>query len=501
MAMNAIVYVENIPRDVDEATMIDIFETVGPVIGFRIATDRQTGKSNGYGFCDFYGTNPITNSNNRENERPTDKETAAAAVGQLNNISVNGHTLRIGMGCLNAKSPVTTATKQWLSKNDLPTRPDLQYFTVATTKPTSRKDPILNDMGPLDGSLTAAASKNEPGSHSSLAAHHKGNEFLAHLPPGIPLAEQEQAKNRITTRLAAMTESHITEILANTKTFIFAHPKEAHKLFQHHPQFTYAIVMALVLSNTYPPEAFTITASTNSNTSHPKNELSEPKTPFTALWNTSGPRITPDTIHGSHPPSTSLAPVKRPRTTDTEIKPTADYSRSRVNAARFRDETKDTINPIYLTLTASGAADKDQLMDYLPLIDNVKPADIVRIMDTTVQMPSYRNSPLYDDLGNTDDQAMYSITRASRDGISLNSDCDPRTNNTQAAHEPQSLSRLLPLLDHLRMGTGSKEDAQDLWSIISVLTPPQIEVLPDLDQATIKAIHTAFIGLTEVYKN
>ncbi|KAJ7016560.1 hypothetical protein C8F04DRAFT_885146, partial [Mycena alexandri] len=90
--------VGNIPFNMDEATMIEIFETVGPIIDFRISVDPQTAKSNGCGFCDFY-----------------DKETAAAAVHQFNNLLIGGRTLRVNLSYLGATS------EKWSGlKNELP---------------------------------------------------------------------------------------------------------------------------------------------------------------------------------------------------------------------------------------------------------------------------------------------------------------------------------------------------------------------------------------------
>jgi cleavage stimulation factor subunit 2 len=39
-----------------EDALIDVFKSVGQVIGFRLVFDRDTGKPKGYGFCEFAGT-------------------------------------------------------------------------------------------------------------------------------------------------------------------------------------------------------------------------------------------------------------------------------------------------------------------------------------------------------------------------------------------------------------------------------------------------------------
>ncbi|RKO84526.1 hypothetical protein BDK51DRAFT_32912, partial [Blyttiomyces helicus] len=73
-----VVFVGNIPYDLTEPQLIDIFKEVGPVVSLRLVFDRDTGKPKGYGFCTF-----------------PDAETAASAVRNLNNYDVGGRQLRI----------------------------------------------------------------------------------------------------------------------------------------------------------------------------------------------------------------------------------------------------------------------------------------------------------------------------------------------------------------------------------------------------------------------
>ncbi|KAI8811188.1 hypothetical protein BJ742DRAFT_154399 [Cladochytrium replicatum] len=73
-----VVFVGNIPYDLTEPQLTDIFSSVGPVVSFRLVFDRETGKPKGYGFCTFQ-----------------DPETAASAVRNLNNYDVEGRPLRV----------------------------------------------------------------------------------------------------------------------------------------------------------------------------------------------------------------------------------------------------------------------------------------------------------------------------------------------------------------------------------------------------------------------
>eukprot|EP01118_Nematostelium_gracile_P017292 TRINITY_DN7340_c0_g1_i1.p1 TRINITY_DN7340_c0_g1~~TRINITY_DN7340_c0_g1_i1.p1 ORF type:complete len:245 (+),score=59.40 TRINITY_DN7340_c0_g1_i1:89-823(+) len=72
------VFVGNIPYDATEEQLIEIFQTVGPVVSFRLVFDRETGKPKGYGFCEF-----------------RDAETALSAMRNLNDQEFNGRTLRV----------------------------------------------------------------------------------------------------------------------------------------------------------------------------------------------------------------------------------------------------------------------------------------------------------------------------------------------------------------------------------------------------------------------
>ncbi|CAM8936307.1 unnamed protein product [Rhodiola kirilowii] len=72
------VFVGNIPYDVSEEQLIQICEEVGPVVSFRLVTDKETGKPKGYGFCEY-----------------KDEETALSARRNLQGYEINGRQLRV----------------------------------------------------------------------------------------------------------------------------------------------------------------------------------------------------------------------------------------------------------------------------------------------------------------------------------------------------------------------------------------------------------------------
>ncbi|CAI7882942.1 unnamed protein product [Closterium sp. NIES-53] len=72
------VFVGNIPYDTTEEQLRQICEEVGPVVSFRLVTDRESGKPKGYGFCEY-----------------RDEETAQSARRNLNGYDINGRQLRV----------------------------------------------------------------------------------------------------------------------------------------------------------------------------------------------------------------------------------------------------------------------------------------------------------------------------------------------------------------------------------------------------------------------
>lgn len=77
-APSRVIFIGNIPFDITEEQVIDIFKEVGPVQSFRLMFDRETGRSRGFAFC-AYG----------------DYETAASAIRNLNGYEINGRVLKV----------------------------------------------------------------------------------------------------------------------------------------------------------------------------------------------------------------------------------------------------------------------------------------------------------------------------------------------------------------------------------------------------------------------
>lgn len=46
-------FVAGLPYDLDDAELEEIFEKFGPVVSAKVAMDRETGKSRGFGFVNM----------------------------------------------------------------------------------------------------------------------------------------------------------------------------------------------------------------------------------------------------------------------------------------------------------------------------------------------------------------------------------------------------------------------------------------------------------------
>lgn len=99
--------VGNIPYDLTEEALIEIFQEVGPVKSFRLVNDRDTGMAKGYGFCEYYDTT-----------------TAESAVRNLNNHEINGRSIRVDFADEHVTKPTTPkiSTDRDRNKEELPAK-------------------------------------------------------------------------------------------------------------------------------------------------------------------------------------------------------------------------------------------------------------------------------------------------------------------------------------------------------------------------------------------
>ncbi|KAJ2914570.1 hypothetical protein MD484_g5832, partial [Candolleomyces efflorescens] len=193
--MSKVVFVGNVPYNMGEDQLIDVFKSVGQVVGFRLVFDRDTGKAKGYGFCEF-----------------SDHETALSAVRNLNNTEVGGRPLRIDL---------------------------------------ADSDPFLEGKTTVRGEILDSG---YPGPAEPRSAWRTAEAFMANLPAGRPLPKNVAALDAISTTLAGMQPTQLLEVLAQMKAFIITHPEQARILLQKQPQLSYALFQALLLHKIVPTE-------------------------------------------------------------------------------------------------------------------------------------------------------------------------------------------------------------------------------------------------------
>lgn len=71
-------FVRNLPYSMTEGELRELFERVGEVLRATVVTDRETGRSRGFGFVEFGS-----------------EELAAKAIEELNGFSIQGRALEV----------------------------------------------------------------------------------------------------------------------------------------------------------------------------------------------------------------------------------------------------------------------------------------------------------------------------------------------------------------------------------------------------------------------
>ncbi|TIA87126.1 hypothetical protein E3P99_03378 [Wallemia hederae] len=183
-----IVFVGNLPYDINEDEVVRIFQEVGPVKDFRMNFDRHTGKPKGYGFVEYY-----------------DGDTAASAVRNLHDSPVGGRPLRVDLA------------------------PD-------DPKHSKGKDRGDNRFG--GSSAAAAASSFAPLPPPPTAAR-----MGVDLPPG------QSATDSISQTLASLPPNQLLDVMAQMKASVHTESNTVRQLLVQNPQLSYALFQAMLMMN------------------------------------------------------------------------------------------------------------------------------------------------------------------------------------------------------------------------------------------------------------
>jgi len=187
-----VVFIGNIPYGVSEEQIVDLFTSAGPVAGFRLVYDKETGKPKGFGFLEY-----------------NDVDAAATAVRNLNNTELNGRTLRVDYSNDNS-----SGRQQQQNQAD-----------------GSGRAPPPTHFGMEGGSQANG------GDAAALPTLPVGTS----LPPGVT------APDAISKTLSALPVPQLLDILTQIKALADGNPAQATALFQTSPQIGYATFQALLL--------------------------------------------------------------------------------------------------------------------------------------------------------------------------------------------------------------------------------------------------------------
>ncbi|KNZ81118.1 Cleavage stimulation factor subunit 2 [Termitomyces sp. J132] len=252
--------VGNVPYNMGEDQLIDVFKSVGQVIGFRLVFDRDTGKPRGYGFCEF-----------------SDHETALSAVRNLNNTDVGGRPLRIDL---------------------------------------ADSDPFLEGKTTVRGEIVDGGTPgpSEPRHAWRGGGDSRNESIFTNAPSGIQIPQGASALDYISQTLANMQPSQLMEVLAQMKAFVITHPEQARNLLQTHPQLAYALFQALVLNKIVDSAILQrMLAATNGSAAPP--QVARPPVPPPHLqqpqhsqYPPMPPQTFPPPLQQTQPPIPALAP-------------------------------------------------------------------------------------------------------------------------------------------------------------------------------------------------
>ncbi|EST05173.1 Cleavage stimulation factor subunit 2, hinge domain protein [Kalmanozyma brasiliensis GHG001] len=260
-----VVFVGNIPYDMSEEQLTDVFREVGKVVGFRLVNDRDTGKFKGYGFCEF-----------------EDPETAASAVRNLNEVEVGGRPLRISFADIDPLMEGRTTQHGNFDQDDLRRRaaaagragrPGTFGHAGGPGGPPRGGGAVCGgwqQRGPADGGFGQRQFGGPPGGQpyggpggppmggppGGFGGVPSGGAYTLppNLPAGVPLPAGVGSTDAITETLATLPPNQLLDIMSQMKSLVASSPEQARALLTGHPQLAYALFQAMLMMNVVDPD-------------------------------------------------------------------------------------------------------------------------------------------------------------------------------------------------------------------------------------------------------
>lgn len=211
------IYIGSIPYDQTEQQVLEIANTIGPVVNMKMMFDKETGKSKGYAFIEY-----------------KDVETAASAVRNLNNYSIGNRQLKCDFSTENS----------------------------------------LSSGGNTGGNYGNNNSSNNYSNNNSHHHSHRKREQLPPLPSGIVLGPGENYQESIAQSLKSLDSHRLNNLIQDSIKSAHSNPRLMRQLLQQCPQFAYAIVEGLLMTNSVRQEDIALLlqpSADNTNSNESKN--------------------------------------------------------------------------------------------------------------------------------------------------------------------------------------------------------------------------------------
>ncbi|KAJ0231996.1 Cleavage stimulation factor subunit 2 [Hirschfeldia incana] len=211
------VFVGNIPYDATEEQLREICGEVGPVVSFRLVTDRETGKPKGYGFCEY-----------------KDEETALSARRNLQSYEINGRQLRVDF----AENDKGTDKTKDQGQGGTGLHP-----AVAATESQKQTGGVvdLNMHQPVGIQLAMQAASVMAG---ALGGPQVGLQSTLQVPASDPL----------TLHLAKMSRSQLSDIISSIKLMATQNKEEARQLLVSRPHLLKSVFLAQIMLGIVSPQ-------------------------------------------------------------------------------------------------------------------------------------------------------------------------------------------------------------------------------------------------------
>ncbi|KAI7893635.1 uncharacterized protein EV154DRAFT_501041 [Mucor mucedo] len=226
-----VVFVGNIPFELSEEQLIEVFKEVGPVASFRLLFDRDTGRPKGYGFCEFL-----------------DAETAASAVRNLNDYEIGGRQLRV----------------DYAAMDDNQRAPNHQGGGGNNNNNNNNNNFNNNNRhGGGGGNMGGGGHHPPPQMVQPVQQIPMQQQQIQHqqiqqqIPVGKPPVTNMSSVDEISKVLASMNSQDLFTLMSQMKQMSFERADFTRDFLTSNPQVAYALFQAMVMMNIVDPNIIT----------------------------------------------------------------------------------------------------------------------------------------------------------------------------------------------------------------------------------------------------